>query len=51
MKRTILATLAASAATLALGAGQVLAQDCPIKIGGLAPLSAPGTESSATESG
>jgi ABC-type branched-subunit amino acid transport system substrate-binding protein len=34
--------LLACAGTLALAAG-ALAQDCPIKIGGLAPLSAPGT--------
>lgn len=33
----------ASAGTLALTAGTALAQDCPIKIGALAPLSAPGT--------
>ncbi|MCL1627498.1 ABC transporter substrate-binding protein [Roseibaca sp. V10] len=32
-----------SAAAFALGAGAANAQDCPIKIGGLAPLSAPGT--------
>ncbi|MET4127422.1 ABC transporter substrate-binding protein [Roseovarius sp. MBR-6] len=32
-----------SAATLALSTGAALAQDCPIKIGALAPLSAPGT--------
>jgi ABC-type branched-subunit amino acid transport system substrate-binding protein len=32
-----------SAAALALGAGAASAQDCPIKIGALAPLSAPGT--------
>jgi ABC-type branched-subunit amino acid transport system substrate-binding protein len=32
-----------SAATLALSAGSAMAQDCPIKIGALAPLSAPGT--------
>ncbi|SUZ30972.1 Leucine-, isoleucine-, valine-, threonine-, and alanine-binding protein [Roseibaca ekhonensis] len=32
-----------SAAALALGAGAAQAQDCPIKIGALAPLSAPGT--------
>lgn len=32
-----------SAAALALGAGAAHAQDCPIKIGALAPLSAPGT--------
>jgi branched-chain amino acid transport system substrate-binding protein len=43
MKRTLFAALAASAATLALGTAGAQAQDCPIKIGGLAPLSAPGT--------
>ena len=43
MKRTLLAALAASAATVAFGTVSALAQDCPIKIGGLAPLSAPGT--------
>ncbi len=32
-----------SVATLVLGAGVASAQECPIKIGGLAPLSAPGT--------
>ena len=32
-----------SVATLALGAGMAAAQDCPVKIGALAPLSAPGT--------
>jgi hypothetical protein len=35
--------LLATAGTLAIGAGAALAADCPIKIGGLAPLSAPGT--------
>lgn len=35
--------LLASAGALALTAGQGMAQDCPIKIGALAPLSAPGT--------
>lgn len=35
--------LLATAGTLALGAGAGFAADCPIKIGGLAPLSAPGT--------
>jgi branched-chain amino acid transport system substrate-binding protein len=43
MKRTMLAAVVASAAALGLGAGGALAQDCPIKLGGLAPLSAPGT--------
>ncbi|NBQ24331.1 MAG: ABC transporter substrate-binding protein, partial [Verrucomicrobia bacterium] len=38
------AVLLATAGTLSLVAGgAALAQDCPIKIGGLAPLSAPGT--------
>ncbi|ARE41153.1 Branched-chain amino acid ABC transporter, amino acid-binding protein [Rhodovulum sp. P5] len=32
-----------AASTLALAAGSAWAQDCPIKIGALAPLSAPGT--------
>jgi len=36
-------SLLLSAATLALSAGTAMAQDCPIKIGALAPLSAPGT--------
>ena len=36
-------SLLASAATLALTAGAAVAQDCPIKIGALAPLSPPGT--------
>jgi ABC-type branched-subunit amino acid transport system substrate-binding protein len=35
--------LATSVAALALGAGAASAADCPIKIGALAPLSAPGT--------
>jgi ABC-type branched-subunit amino acid transport system substrate-binding protein len=35
--------LLATAGTLALVAGAASAADCPIKIGGLAPLSAPGT--------
>lgn len=35
--------LLATAGTLSLMAGAAMAQDCPIKIGGLAPLSAPGT--------
>ena len=43
MKRTLLAASAASVAVLALGAGGALAQDCPIKIGAMAPLSAPGS--------
>jgi branched-chain amino acid transport system substrate-binding protein len=43
MRRSLVAAFAASAAALASGAGTAAAQDCPIKIGGLAPLSAPGT--------
>jgi ABC-type branched-subunit amino acid transport system substrate-binding protein len=43
MRHPIHAALAAGAAALAFGAGSALAQDCPIRIGGLAPLSAPGT--------
>ena len=43
MKISIGAAFAASVAALALSAGTAAAQDCPIKIGGLAPLSAPGT--------
>lgn len=35
--------LLASVGALALAAGSAFAQDCPIKIGALAPLSAPGT--------
>lgn len=35
--------LMGSAASLAVSAGAVAAQDCPIRIGALAPLSAPGT--------
>ncbi len=35
--------LLATAGTLAMTAGAALAQDCPIRIGALAPLSAPGT--------
>jgi branched-chain amino acid transport system substrate-binding protein len=40
MKSTFLATFAVA---LALGAGSAFAADCPIRIGGMAPLSAPGT--------
>ncbi|MDJ0627577.1 MAG: ABC transporter substrate-binding protein [Rhodobacter sp.] len=36
-------SLVASAGVLALSTGVAWAQDCPIKIGGMAPLSAPGT--------
>jgi branched-chain amino acid transport system substrate-binding protein len=43
MRNTLRLTLAASVAALALGAGPAGAVNCPIKIGGLAPLSAPGT--------
>lgn len=37
------ATLIAATSALALGSGAAFAQDCPIRIGALAPLSAPGT--------
>ena len=43
MKRTLHITLAASVAALGIGAGAASAADCPIKLGGIAPLSAPGT--------
>ncbi len=43
MKSTVRLMLATSVAALALGAGAASAADCPIKIGALAPLSAPGT--------
>ena len=43
MKSTVKLMLSASVAALALGAGAASAADCPIKIGALAPLSAPGT--------
>lgn len=43
MRRTLGMTLAASVGVVALGAGMASAADCPIKIGGIAPLSAPGT--------
>src|SRR5690606_10975254 len=43
MKTSLVAGFAASVAVLALSAGTASAQDCPIRIGGLAPLSAPGT--------
>jgi ABC-type branched-subunit amino acid transport system substrate-binding protein len=43
MKKSVGLALAASVAVLALSAGTASAVDCPIKIGGLAPLSAPGT--------
>jgi hypothetical protein len=43
MRRSLGLTLAASVAALALSAGLATAADCPIKIGALAPLSAPGT--------
>lgn len=42
-KKLLRNRLLLSVATLALGAGAAAAQDCPIKIGALAPLSAPGT--------
>ena len=43
MTHSLRLTFAATVAALALGAGSALAADCPIKIGGMAPLSAPGT--------
>ena len=43
MKRPLQITLAASVAALGIGAGAASAADCPIKLGGIAPLSAPGT--------
>ncbi len=43
MKSTVRLMLTASVAALALGVGAASAADCPIKIGALAPLSAPGT--------
>ncbi len=43
MRRLLRSTLLASIATAAFGLGAVQAADCPIKIGGIAPLSAPGT--------
>ena len=43
MKRALHTVLAASVAVLGMGAGAASAADCPIKLGGIAPLSAPGT--------
>ena len=43
MNRPLQITLAASVAALGIGAGAASAADCPIKLGGIAPLSAPGT--------
>ena len=45
MKRSLHNVLAASVAVLGMGmaAGAASAADCPIKLGGIAPLSAPGT--------
>jgi len=43
MKSALKLLLATSAAALAMGAGAASAADCPIKLGALAPLSAPGT--------
>ena len=43
MNRLLHITLAASVAALGIGAGAASAADCPIKLGGIAPLSAPGT--------
>jgi len=42
MTKSIRMVLAASVAALAMGAGSAFAAECPIKIGGIAPLSAPG---------
>lgn len=43
MTKSLRTVLAAAAAAVALGSVQANAADCPIKIGGMAPLSAPGT--------
>lgn len=43
MERPLHIILAASVAALGMGAGTASAADCPIKLGGIAPLSAPGT--------
>ena len=43
MKRALHTVLAASVAVMGMGAGAASAADCPIKLGGIAPLSAPGT--------
>ena len=43
MRKSLSLALTASVAMLALSAGTASAVDCPIKIGGIAPLSAPGT--------
>ena len=43
MNRSLHITLAASVAALGIGAGAASAADCTIKLGGIAPLSAPGT--------
>jgi len=43
MRKSLGLALAASISALALSAGSAAAVDCPIKIGALAPLSAPGT--------
>jgi len=43
MRKSLCMTLVASVAVLGLGITSASAADCPIKIGGLAPLSAPGT--------
>ena len=42
MKKSMMLTMA-SAVAIGLAAGPAFAADCPIKIGGIAPLSAPGT--------
>lgn len=43
MKYSFLAAVTAAVAAVGMTAGSASAQDCPIKIGGMAPLSAPGT--------
>ena len=43
MRKSLSMALAASVAVLGLGINPASAADCPIKIGGMAPLSAPGT--------
>jgi branched-chain amino acid transport system substrate-binding protein len=43
MRKSLYMTLAASVAVLGFGVGTASAADCVIKIGGMAPLSAPGT--------
>ena len=43
MRYSFLAAVTAAVAAVGMTAGSASAQDCPIKIGGMAPLSAPGT--------